>query len=67
MRVVLTASGAVTLALVLAVGTGNAGERRAANGIQPARDALITGCYEMAGRVVPRGRGRLAWVVRHAD
>jgi len=29
--------------------------------------ALITNCYKMADRIVPRMRGRSAWVVRHAD
>jgi hypothetical protein len=29
--------------------------------------ALITHCYKMASRLVPRLRGRSAWVVRHAD
>jgi hypothetical protein len=29
--------------------------------------ALITHCYKMANRLVPRLRGRSAWVVRHAD
>jgi len=29
--------------------------------------ALITNCYRMADRIVPRMRGRSAWVVRHAD
>src|SRR5262249_28398330 len=29
--------------------------------------ALITDCYRRAGGVVSPGRGRLAWVVRHAD
>jgi len=29
--------------------------------------AVITNCYKMADRIVPRMRGRSAWVVRHAD
>jgi hypothetical protein len=29
--------------------------------------ALITHCYRKAEWIVPRGRGRSAWVVRHAD
>jgi hypothetical protein len=29
--------------------------------------ALITHCYKIANRLVPRMRGRSAWVVRHAD
>jgi hypothetical protein len=29
--------------------------------------ALIVNCYKMAERIVPRVRGRSAWVVRHAD
>src|SRR5215813_14654242 len=29
--------------------------------------ALITNCYRKAEWIVPRGRGRSAWVVRHAD
>jgi hypothetical protein len=41
----------------------------AASGNQPAPapDTLIMSCYEMADKVVPRVRGRGAWVVRHAD
>ncbi len=30
-------------------------------------DAVIANCFFAANRVVPRGRGRSAWVVRHAD
>jgi hypothetical protein len=29
--------------------------------------AVIANCFSAADRVVPRGRGRQAWVVRHAD
>jgi hypothetical protein len=29
--------------------------------------ALVTSCYNMADQVVPRMRGRQAWVVRRAD
>jgi hypothetical protein len=29
--------------------------------------ALVTNCYKMADRIIPRTRGRSAWVVRHAD
>jgi hypothetical protein len=29
--------------------------------------ALVTNCYKMAERIVPRMRGRSAWVIRHAD
>jgi len=32
-----------------------------------ASDAVIANCFWAAERVVPRGRGRKAWVVRHAD
>jgi hypothetical protein len=32
-----------------------------------ASDAVIANCFAAAERVVPRGRGRKAWVVRHAD
>ena len=32
-----------------------------------ASDAVIANCFSAAERVVPRGRGRKAWVVRHAD
>jgi len=32
-----------------------------------ASDAVIANCFLAAERVVPRGRGRKAWVVRHAD
>jgi hypothetical protein len=42
-----------------------------ARGVRPpppaAGAALITNCYRMAERIVPRMRGRSAWVVRHAD
>lgn len=37
------------------------------SGVQPGSSALITNCYKMAERIVPRTRGRSAWVVRHAD
>ena len=30
-------------------------------------DAVIANCFFAANRVVPRVRGRQAWVVRHAD
>ena len=45
-------------------------EVRPASGAQPVSAvsaALITNCYKMAQRIVPRVRGRSAWVVRHAD
>ena len=45
-------------------------EVRPTSGPQPvsaASAALITNCYKMAQRIVPRVRGRSAWVVRHAD
>jgi hypothetical protein len=63
---------AAVLALLLNVGPGNARDYPrpgyAASGFQPAQaSALITNCYASAERVVPRGRGRQAWVVRHAD
>jgi hypothetical protein len=29
--------------------------------------AVIANCFFAANQVVPRGRGRQAWVVRHAD
>jgi len=32
-----------------------------------ASGALITDCYRRAEWIVPRMRGRSAWVVRHAD
>ena len=32
-----------------------------------ASTALITDCYRRAEWIVPRMRGRSAWVVRHAD
>ena len=35
-----------------------------ATGVEP---ALVTNCYRKAEWIVPRMRGRSAWVVRHAD
>jgi len=63
---------AAALALLLSIAAGHARDYPrsgyAASGFQPAQSsALITSCYELAERVVPRGRGRQAWVVRHAD
>jgi hypothetical protein len=63
---------AAALALLLSVGAGNARDYPRsgyiAAGFQPAQSsALITGCYESAERMIPRVRGRQAWVVRHAD
>src|SRR5262249_45026174 len=37
------------------------------SGVPPGSSALITNCYKTAERIVPRARGRSAWVVRHAD
>jgi hypothetical protein len=38
------------------------------SGVPPAASgALITDCYRRAEWIVPRMRGRSAWVVRHAD
>jgi hypothetical protein len=53
------------LALVLPVGSAAARDYVRAG--YSASDALITNCFWAAERVVPRGRGRQAWVVRHAD
>jgi hypothetical protein len=35
--------------------------------VYAANDAVIANCFSAANRVVPRVRGRQAWVVRHAD
>ena len=35
--------------------------------VYAANDAVIANCFSAAERVVPRVRGRQAWVVRHAD
>jgi len=34
---------------------------------QPLPEPLFVSCYRMADQIVPRVRGRGAWVVRHAD
>ena len=34
---------------------------------QPVPEPLFVSCYRMADQIVPRVRGRGAWVVRHAD
>jgi hypothetical protein len=53
------------LALVLPVGSATARDYvRTGYG---ASDAVIANCFSAADRVVPRGRHRQAWVVRHAD
>jgi hypothetical protein len=39
----------------------------AARPVSAASAALITNCYKMAQRIVPRMRERSSWIVRHAD
>jgi hypothetical protein len=54
-----------TLALLLPTASAEAREDvRTGTAIS---DAVIANCFFAAERVVPRGRGRKAWVVRHAD
>ncbi len=71
MRMILAISVAVVLTLLLDVGSGRAWDYRpgyyAAGGAAPGSAALISNCYAMADRIVPRGKWRSAWVVRHAD
>ncbi len=70
MRMILATLAALMLTLLLDVGSGHAWDSRAgyaAGGVQSGSAALITSCYAMADRIVPRGKWRSAWVVRHAD
>jgi len=61
------AAAAAALAYAgLSVDNGHAGVPRGSS-VPPSSSALITNCFKMAERVVPRMRGRSAWVVRHAD
>ena len=48
------------------VDKGHATVIRGSN-VPPTSSAFIANCFKMAERVVPRMRGRSAWVVRHAD
>jgi hypothetical protein len=54
-----------TVALLLSVASAEA--RDEVRTVYAANDAVIANCFWAAERVVPRGRGRQAWVVRHAD
>ena len=59
-----------TMALTGSLLSASHAEVRPTSGAQPvsaASAALITNCYKMAQRIVPRMRERSAWVVRHAD
>ncbi len=70
MRMILAISAVVVLTLLLDVGSGRAWNTRGgyvAGGAQPGSAGLISNCYAMADRIVPRGKWRSAWVVRHAD
>ena len=70
MRMTLAISAALMLTFLLEVRSGHAWDSRAgyaAGGVQPGSAAMITSCYAMADRIVPRGKWRSAWVVRHAD
>src|SRR5712691_2564941 len=70
MRMILAVSAAVALTLLLDVGSGRAWDYRpgyAAGGVPSGSAGLISNCYAMADRIVPRGKWRSAWVVRHAD
>jgi hypothetical protein len=53
------------LAVLLPVGAAEA--RDDVRTVYAANGAVIANCFSAAERVVPRGRGRQAWVVRHAD
>ena len=70
MRMILAISAALMLTLLLDVRSGRAWDTRAgyaASSVQSGSAALISNCYAMADRIVPRGKWRSAWVVRHAD
>jgi len=56
------ALGCTAMSASQADGAPTRAAREAAGGA-----AVITNCYKMADRIVPRMRGRSAWVVRHAD
>jgi hypothetical protein len=53
------------LAVLVPVATAEA--RDGVRTVYAANDAVIVNCFSAAERVVPRVRGRQAWVVRHAD
>jgi hypothetical protein len=74
MRMMLAISAAVVPVLLLDVGSGRAWDYRpgyygayGAGGAAPGSAGLISNCFAMANTIVPRGRSRTAWVVRHAD
>ena len=70
MRMILAISAALMLTLLLDIGSGHAWDSRASyatGGVQFGSAALISSCYAIADRIVPRGKWRSAWVVRHAD
>ena len=61
-------SAAIALAWTsLSASHGYAAPESGAPQPSAASAALITACYRKAEWIVPRGRGRSAWVVRHAD
>jgi hypothetical protein len=63
-----TAAAAMALAwTAFSAGCGYATPASAARPPPAASAALITDCYRKAEWIVPRMRGRSAWVVRHAD
>jgi len=63
-----TAAAAMALAwTAFSASHGYAAPASGARQPSAASAALITDCYRMAEWIVPRMRGRSAWVVRHAD
>jgi len=70
MRMILATSIAVLPAFLLDVRPSRAWDYRpvyVAGGVPSGSAGVISNCYAMADRIVPRGRLRSAWVVRHAD
>jgi hypothetical protein len=56
-----------TAALALLLPVASASARDYTRAGYAANDAVIGNCFWAAERIVPRVRGRQAWVVRHAD
>lgn len=57
----------VIAALALFLPVASAAAREDVRTGYATNSGVIANCFLAADRVVPRGRGRSAWVVRHAD
>jgi hypothetical protein len=63
----LTSAAMALMGSLLSASHAEVRPTRGAPPVSAASAALITNCYKMAQRIVPRMRERSAWVVRHAD